>query len=34
MCSATVSESEQLPEGDQVKQKHVAVDVIFNIILN
>jgi hypothetical protein len=29
-----VSESQQLPEGDQVRPKHVAVDCDFNAILN
>jgi hypothetical protein len=27
-CSATVSKSEQLPEGGQVRPKHLATDVI------
>jgi hypothetical protein len=29
-----VSKTEQFPEDDQVRPKHVAVDCDFNIILN
>jgi hypothetical protein len=29
-----VSKSEQLPEGGQVRPKHVATDCDFNVILN